>query len=616
MTIDNQDAFDEWILKGHLEALGKNPKGTACHCPWHDDKSPSAWVKADADGHWRVMCQSANCGRKGDIYDLREHKPMPKAEEPAKSPANVRKPAPPPMFFNDKAAVSSFATSKGTVEAWYKYGNPDAPCLIIARVKPHGGPKDKMFYPFTPKDGGYVLSKDGQANVPLYLHHQLANAPTVLVVEGEKACDAAWKCGIPATTSVGGSKCAKGSDWSALAGKRVVIWPDNDAAGTVYMNEVTELLSDLQCTIYRIDPANLELPPKGDIADMVAKWPSITSVQTDIILSLMADAEPVGALAASAELDAYHKLIDDGKWVSLDSPLPITGMLSRAFLPGAITILCAETGVGKSFFLIQLMAFWYEQGIVSWAKLFEDERVAHTSRLVAQLSGQEGHTRCEWLKANKDEREAHKREHKKAVDDIGARMVAEKNTEERPWSADDVCKWAEKTALAGARVIVIDPLTSIPAGEKSWQQDFDVIMRLKSTARRHGCSIMLTTHPAKNHKGVSVSSIQGGTAWSRFSHTILWLERHEEGHMARTQEGVNPANRTMSILKCRNGRGAGNRIAMNFLDDLQLHELGLIIPDAPKCAIAKEAAAMDKDRRVNMAKRLSAGPQSDEDLFS
>ena len=115
MPVDNADAFDEWILKGHLESLGCNPKGTACHCPWHEDKSPSAWVKADADGHWRVMCQSANCGRKGDIYDLREQKPMTDKESSAKSPRIASKP-PPPLFLKDKDAVLAFTTS--TVWTW------------------------------------------------------------------------------------------------------------------------------------------------------------------------------------------------------------------------------------------------------------------------------------------------------------------------------------------------------------------------------------------------------------------------------------------------------------------------------------------------------------------
>lgn len=55
---------------------------------------------------------------------------------------------------------------------------------------------------------------------------------TVLIVEGEKARDAApkylppnWVC----MTWQGGGKAVKKTDWSPLAGRRVVIWPDKDA---------------------------------------------------------------------------------------------------------------------------------------------------------------------------------------------------------------------------------------------------------------------------------------------------------------------------------------------------------------------------------------------------
>lgn len=69
---------------------------------------------------------------------------------------------------------------------------------------------------------------------PLLGLMELATKPlaTVLVVEGEKTRDAAprwmpddWVC----VTWQGGSKAIKYTNWSPLAGRRVVIWPDKDA---------------------------------------------------------------------------------------------------------------------------------------------------------------------------------------------------------------------------------------------------------------------------------------------------------------------------------------------------------------------------------------------------
>lgn len=70
---------------------------------------------------------------------------------------------------------------------------------------------------------------------PLLGLMELATKPlaTVLVVEGEKARDAAprwmpadWVC----VTWQGGSKAVKYTNWQPLAGRKVVIWPDKDAA--------------------------------------------------------------------------------------------------------------------------------------------------------------------------------------------------------------------------------------------------------------------------------------------------------------------------------------------------------------------------------------------------
>lgn len=77
---------------------------------------------------------------------------------------------------------------------------------------------------------------------PLYGLDRLAarpNAP-VLVCEGEKAADAAGAL-LPdyvAIASPNGSKSANKANWSPLAGRHVMIWPDADAAGLEYARDV------------------------------------------------------------------------------------------------------------------------------------------------------------------------------------------------------------------------------------------------------------------------------------------------------------------------------------------------------------------------------------------
>ena len=65
------------------------------------------------------------------------------------------------------------------------------------------------------------------------------------VTEGEKAADAIRELGLVATTSAGGSSAAAKTDWSPLAGKTVVVCPDNDEPGEKYGNQVASILVEL-----------------------------------------------------------------------------------------------------------------------------------------------------------------------------------------------------------------------------------------------------------------------------------------------------------------------------------------------------------------------------------
>ncbi len=80
---------------------------------------------------------------------------------------------------------------------------------------------------------------------PIYGLDQLTARPDapVLIVEGEKAADAAASR-FPshiATTSQGGSGSPRKANWQSLAGRAVLIWPDNDEAGQEYARDVAEL---------------------------------------------------------------------------------------------------------------------------------------------------------------------------------------------------------------------------------------------------------------------------------------------------------------------------------------------------------------------------------------
>ncbi len=137
---------------------------------------------------------------------------------------------------------------------------------------------------------------------PLYGLDRLAAQPgaTVLLVEGEKTADAAAALfsDLVAVTSQGGSKAADKADWEALAGREVIVWPDNDQAGLDYAAAVAGIMLDL--TIPPLRPASLrqvQVPSEwGDGWDL--------------------------ADAGAGHLDMLRTLIDEAASVSLDDLAP------------------------------------------------------------------------------------------------------------------------------------------------------------------------------------------------------------------------------------------------------------------------------------------------------
>jgi len=61
------------------------------------------------------------------------------------------------------------------------------------------------------------------------------------------------------------------TDWTPLAGKNVIVWPDADEPGRAYAAEVIKILDGLPltCRVKMIDPSSLDLADGEDAADYV-----------------------------------------------------------------------------------------------------------------------------------------------------------------------------------------------------------------------------------------------------------------------------------------------------------------------------------------------------------
>ena len=103
-------------------------------------------------------------------------------------------------------------------------------------------------------------------NLPEILHY---SKRAVWIVEGEKCVDRLRELGIVATTNNGGSGnwTDEHSQW--LKDRKVVVVPDNDAAGQKHAAKVINSLVGVAEEIKLLDLSS-ELPEKGDIVDWLA----------------------------------------------------------------------------------------------------------------------------------------------------------------------------------------------------------------------------------------------------------------------------------------------------------------------------------------------------------
>lgn len=154
----------------------------------------------------------------------------------------------------------------------YKHGLPtftweyrDANNQLILKVlrfdKQIDGKREKAFYPlalYRNRDTSEIKWRWSmpKINRPLYGLDELAKRPkaTVVLTEGEKAADAA-KVLFPSCVCMtwpNGSKSISKADFTPLARRNVIIWPDNDNAGIKCAKELKNLLTSLDAASIRI----------------------------------------------------------------------------------------------------------------------------------------------------------------------------------------------------------------------------------------------------------------------------------------------------------------------------------------------------------------------------
>jgi len=278
----------------------QNGNGWSARCPAHEDRRPSLSIDEGDDGRALVRCH-AGCTAEAIVaalglrmedlmpvdavdVDRTSRRPTKKgvvSTAPSKNSSNT--------YPTARDAVTELERRHGKRSALWTYHNARRePIGVIVRWDRRGG---KDIRPVSRRGDRWIIGGMPEPR-PLYALPDLAGAKRVYVAEGEKAADAARSIGLTATTSAHGSQSTDKTDWTPLAGKQVVILPDNDLPGRSYADAVAAILAKLAPPAVVKVLALPGLPDHGDIADWVDTHSDVDTAELRRQVETLADDTP------------------------------------------------------------------------------------------------------------------------------------------------------------------------------------------------------------------------------------------------------------------------------------------------------------------------------------
>ena len=225
-----------------LKRAGRTYKGL---CPFHNDTKQSLQVNQP-----KQIFKCFACDAGGDLFDWFKLLGLDYRQE---------------LGIQDQPKQSKSERPIHTATWTYHTIDGQPWCEVHRYDYPSGGKEVKPW-----ANGAYKIPVGAR---PLYNLPVITQSDDILVVEGEKAAEAAKLINPATTTWIGGASSMAKTDWTPLAGKRVTLWPDNDDPGRKAMKQIAGILTELKCHVSQIVwPEGT--PPKYDAADhpYTAEW--------------------------------------------------------------------------------------------------------------------------------------------------------------------------------------------------------------------------------------------------------------------------------------------------------------------------------------------------------
>lgn len=317
----------EEILQRVENVVGYPPKrvgsGYSCHCPAHDDKTPSFSISEGNDRKILLHCH-AGCNTE-DICTALQINVSDLFSEPLK------------MEMDANSKVEYIYTDENGNPLYKKVRTPDKKFYILSH-------SSKAVWEKSLKGKQRVLYK-----LPELLEAKRHNK-NVFVVEGEKDADRLQLGGLVATTPVEGAGSRLRNEYaSQLEGCHVVILYDEDPAGHQRRDQWKRLLAGKAASIRIIKLPELEFQKKGG-AD-VSDWLKMGHTTAEL-LQLVKQQAP---FKMEEDQDHENGLIAVNLHDFLKQEIPPREMILDPIIPSqGLSMLYSKRGVGKTFLSLAL----------------------------------------------------------------------------------------------------------------------------------------------------------------------------------------------------------------------------------------------------------------------
>jgi hypothetical protein len=403
-------------------------------------------------------------------------------------------------------------------EAEYPYYGPNGVLRYV--VRRYDNPKD--FRPFVP---GVDYSTRGMAErVPYRLPELRASDGLVIIAEGEKDVHALESLGFPATCNDGGAGkwTAEHARW--LAGRDIVVIPDNDEPGIKHAHAVAATLQGIARSVKVLEPLP-GVTDKGDPFDWIEAGG--TAAELRALIDTAPEWEPGKVEATGPRLEL----------VSLADvqPREVDWFWQNWLARGKLHILAGHPGDGKSTLTAWLAA------VLSNGAVLPDGSIAPELGTLFLL-GEDAADDTLRPRLDLHGADVGKIAYVRAVIDGGRRSVLNLSKHL------DQIRDALKTGRYG--VLVVDPLTAfMPKTDRNAEGDVrDVLTPLADVADETGAAVLAVMHLGKGSgdKGRRLlQSILGATAFGAAAR-VVWMN-------AELPDSGDPVKRILQVKKSNIG---------------------------------------------------------------